>query len=123
MKAEYLCPECGSPLRSQLKSCACGWQPAIKKSSTTGNGASGIVNCSYVVNGERCQRPGTISPSVLGQGAWYCGEHIWQANSSSARVLPAHDAAQPIANVLTGSTWAKRIAGMAPRRYAKGEKP
>lgn len=121
MKPEYLCPECRLSLKSQLKTCACGWKPPIKKTADA-NGTTAIANyrCQHTDQGQRCTRLGTTSPSTR-QGMWYCSEHRWSTHGSPSTETLPYQATQPASRQTHTSTWASRIARVAPRHHP-GEK-
>lgn len=66
------CPACSNPLRADGSCPACyyGNRPAAK-----GGNPSDWWKCANVDRGQRCGRPGVVSPSTLG-GPMYCWQHV-----------------------------------------------
>jgi hypothetical protein len=66
---KFDCPECSKPLSQNARKCACGWE----KLSETGKKDH---RCNFILDGERCNLPGSMSPSVLKSDDWVCAYHF-----------------------------------------------
>lgn len=69
MNAKRRCPECNQNLITEVMDCSCGWRAGQSEQMPADH------RCQYQVRGRRCPLPGTISPSIRGNGPWYCSEH------------------------------------------------
>jgi hypothetical protein len=77
------CPQCSNPVDGLV--CAkCGWRdPAAKATSDPS-----ALLCEHVDRGQRCAHVGTVSPSTVGGGPWYCLAHAPHLGGSFAVRAP-----------------------------------
>lgn len=119
MKTEYVCPDCHTSLHSNIKSCACGWKPPIKKIHNTLE-TNCTPYCQYIDDkGRPCKQLGTMSHSTFGK-AWYCSQHWWLAKNHTDPPKNIKEQKQTLS--AQSSDWSKKLAQTAPHYPKTGEK-
>jgi hypothetical protein len=66
---KFECPECGESLSANARKCSCGWNKSESNQKKD-------HRCIFVLNGKRCNLPGSLSPSVKKSDDWMCKYHF-----------------------------------------------
>ena len=74
------CPECNSPCDGSTCR-SCGW---TEHGTTTRPADPTRFLCHHEDRGQRCANLGTLSPSTLGGGPWYCWQHARHVHGGNA---------------------------------------
>ena len=106
------CPECKTQLLPPYLSCgACPWTSSGRPQAA-GDGATvqcwnrdhtvAVLahQCCNEVRGQRCAKPGTISPTTKGTGPWFCADHYLAYKAASDSAVPPPQGFQALKDLL-----------------------
>lgn len=67
-----ICPDCSADLVDSATRCSCGWKAPAQASDGPPDDRH---RCANEDRGLRCAELGSLSPSTVGGGPWFCWNH------------------------------------------------